>query len=80
MKSEREQSRFIKNISYRGIPYTNHFWKNTFSQSISSALEFNDSLHNRELQRASQTRNPTGESKHFLFYVKCNKQSLKSEL
>lgn len=70
MKSEREQSRFIKNISYRGAPYTNNFWKNTFSQSISNALEFNDPLHNRELERASQTRSPTGESKHSLFSSK----------
>lgn len=70
MKSEREQSRFIKNTSHRGAPYTNKFWKNTFSQSISNALEFSDPLHNREVQRASQTRNPRGKSKYSLFAFK----------
>lgn len=37
---------------------------------MSNALEFSDPLHNRERQRASQTRNPTGKSKHSLFSPK----------
>lgn len=72
MKSEREQPRLIKNISYRGAPYT--IFGKTHSAKALTML-WNSVIHytTENCRGLHKLEVPQGKVNILYFHVKCNK-------